>query len=60
MCQGYLAHLVLNDNTPSNVEEVRVVRHFPDVFPDDFPRLPPYRDVEFTIDLLARYGSSYL
>ena len=27
-CQGYLAHLVLNDATPSSVEEVRVVRHF--------------------------------
>ena len=51
-CQGYLAHVVLNDNTPSNVEEVGVVRHFLDVFPDDLPGLPPDRDVEFTIDLL--------
>ena len=51
-CQGYLAHVVLNDITPSSVEEVRVVRHFPDVFPEDLPGLPPDRDVEFTIDLL--------
>ena len=51
-CQGYLAHVVLNDNTPSSVEDVRVVMHFPDVFPDDLPGLPPDRDVEFTIDLL--------
>ena len=51
-CQGYLAHVVLNDITPSSVEEVRVVRQFPDVFPEDFPGLPPDRDVEFTIDLL--------
>ena len=34
-CQGYLAHVMLNDNTPSSVEEVGVVKHFPDVFPDD-------------------------
>ncbi|KAM1185400.1 hypothetical protein ACFX2G_015015 [Malus domestica] len=34
-CQGYLAHMVLNDNAPSSVEDVRVVRHFSDVFPDD-------------------------
>ena len=27
-CQGYLAHVVLNDVTPSSVEEVRVVRCF--------------------------------
>ncbi|XP_068328289.1 uncharacterized protein [Pyrus communis] len=51
-CQGYLAHMVLNDIAPSSVEDVRVVRHFPDVFPDDLPRLLPDRDVEFTIDLL--------
>ena len=51
-CQGYLAHVVLNDNTPSNVKDVRVVKYFPDVFPDDLPGLPPNRDVEFSIDLL--------
>ncbi|XP_070675714.1 uncharacterized protein [Malus domestica] len=32
-CQGYLAHVVLNDVVPSSVEEVGVVRHYPDVFP---------------------------
>ncbi|KAM1063354.1 hypothetical protein ACFX2A_028125 [Malus domestica] len=40
-CQGYLADVVLNDNTPNSVENVRVVRHFPDMFPDDLPRLSP-------------------
>ncbi|KAM1121635.1 hypothetical protein ACFX19_003335 [Malus domestica] len=51
-CQGYLAYVVLNDNVPSSVEDVRMGRHFPDVFPDDLPGLPPDRYVEFTIDLL--------
>ncbi|XP_070669050.1 uncharacterized protein [Malus domestica] len=51
-CQGYLAHVVLNDYTSTNVENVRVVRDFPDAFPDDLPGFPPHRDVEFTIDLL--------
>ncbi|KAM2554745.1 hypothetical protein TB2_018842 [Malus domestica] len=51
-CQGYLAHVVLNEDTPTRVEDVRVVRHFPNVFPDDLPRLPPDREAEFTIDLL--------
>ncbi|KAB2634440.1 hypothetical protein D8674_038701 [Pyrus ussuriensis x Pyrus communis] len=51
-CQGYLAHVILDDVTPSSVEEVGVVRHFLDVFPDDLPGLPPDRDVEFTINLL--------
>ncbi|KAM2676006.1 hypothetical protein EV1_002719 [Malus domestica] len=51
-CQGYLTHVVLNDVVPSSVEEVGVVRCYPDVFPDDLPGLPPDRDVEFSIDLL--------
>ncbi|XP_070672600.1 uncharacterized protein [Malus domestica] len=40
------------DSPSSNMEEVRVVRHFLDVFPDDLPGLPPDQEVEFTIDLL--------
>ncbi|XP_068319493.1 uncharacterized protein [Pyrus communis] len=51
-CQGYLAHVVLDEAAPSRVEDVRVVRHFPDVFPEDLPGLPPDRDMEFTIELL--------
>ncbi|KAM2283042.1 hypothetical protein ACFXTI_032206 [Malus domestica] len=38
-CQGYLAHVVLNDVASSSVVDVRVVRNFPDVFPDDLPGL---------------------
>ncbi|KAM2704288.1 hypothetical protein EV1_033633 [Malus domestica] len=51
-CQGCLAHVVLNDNTPNSVENIRVVKHFPDVFPNDLPGLLLDRDMEFTIDLL--------
>ncbi|XP_070682440.1 uncharacterized protein [Malus domestica] len=51
-CQGYLAYVVLNDVVPTRIEEVGVVRHYPDVFPDDLSGLPPDRDVEFSIDLL--------
>ncbi|KAM1318632.1 hypothetical protein ACFX2H_003744 [Malus domestica] len=51
-CQRYLAHVVLNDVVSSTMEDVRVVRHFPDVFPDDLPGLPPDRNVEFIVDLL--------
>ncbi|XP_068328194.1 uncharacterized protein [Pyrus communis] len=43
---------VKDDAVPSNVEDVRVARHFPDVFPKDLPGLPLDRDMEFTIDLL--------
>jgi hypothetical protein len=33
---------------------IRVVRDFPDVFPEELPRMPPDREVEFVIDLLPR------
>ena len=33
------------------VEDVPVVKDFPDVFPDDLPALPPKRQVEFGIEL---------
>ncbi|KAB2625910.1 S ribonuclease [Pyrus ussuriensis x Pyrus communis] len=48
----FVAHVVLDEAVPNRVEDVRVVRHFPDVFPEDLPGLPPDRDVEFTIELL--------
>jgi hypothetical protein len=31
---------------------IRVVRDFLDVFPEELPRMPPDREVEFVIDLL--------
>src|SRR4029453_4325601 len=33
------------------LEEIHVVREFPDVFPDDLPGLPPERAIEFKIEL---------
>jgi hypothetical protein len=31
---------------------IRVVRDFPDVFPEELPGMPPDREVDFVIDLL--------
>src|SRR3954469_14224168 len=33
------------------IEDVPVVRDFPDVFPEELPGIPPIREVEFVIDL---------
>ena len=35
------------------LDEIPVVRVFPDVFPDDIAGLPPERLVKFTIDLIS-------
>nr|GEZ98122.1 hypothetical protein [Tanacetum cinerariifolium] len=34
------------------LEDVSIVREFPEVFPEDLPGLPPARQVEFQIDLV--------
>ena len=34
------------------LEEIPIVREYPDVFPDDLPGMPPKRDIEFRIDLV--------
>jgi hypothetical protein len=33
------------------IKDIPVVYEFPDVFPEDLPRLPPERDIEFVIEL---------
>ncbi|KAM2208390.1 hypothetical protein ACFXTI_024397 [Malus domestica] len=55
-CQGYLAHVMVTEDTFAHVENVRVVRHFHDDFPCDLLSLPPDRKVEFTIDLIPGTG----
>ncbi|GJS94957.1 putative reverse transcriptase domain-containing protein [Tanacetum coccineum] len=34
------------------LEDISVVKEFPDVFPEDLPGIPPIRQVEFQIDLI--------
>ncbi|GJW08692.1 hypothetical protein Tco_1571115 [Tanacetum coccineum] len=34
------------------LEDIPVVKEFPDVFPEDLPSIPPIRQVEFQIDLI--------
>ena len=35
-----------------SLEEVLVVNEYLDVFPEELPRMPPDRDIEFVIDLV--------
>ena len=53
-CQGYLAYVVETGKEGTLVDEIPVVREFPDVFPNDIAGLPPEEEVEFTIDLIIR------
>ena len=51
-CKGYLAHVVDTRSSKVRLEDVPVVRDFPDVFPDDHPGLPPEREIDFPNDLV--------
>ncbi|XP_057981241.1 uncharacterized protein LOC131166682 [Malania oleifera] len=51
-CQGYLAYVNEALEGELKLEDISIVRDFPEVFLEDLPRLPPDREVEFAIDLL--------
>ncbi|GKE28729.1 putative reverse transcriptase domain-containing protein, partial [Tanacetum coccineum] len=54
-CQVYLAQVTSKKNKDKSeekrLEDVPIVREFLKVFLEDFPRLPPSRQVEYQIDL---------
>ena len=51
-CSTYLAYVIDNRDSEVKLEDIFVVRQFPDVFPEDLHGLPPDRDIEFVIDLV--------
>ncbi|GKC15183.1 putative nucleotidyltransferase, ribonuclease H [Tanacetum coccineum] len=51
-CHLFLAHVTEKEKSEKRLEDVPVIRDFPEVFPDDLPGLPPSRQVEFKIDLV--------
>ena len=38
------------------IDQVRIVREYPDVFPDVLPDMPPDRDIEFIIEVIPGTG----
>ena len=48
---GYLAYVVEVREDDVRLEDIPIVREFPDVFPDDLPGLPPDREIDFQIEL---------
>ncbi|KAA3487868.1 Transposon Ty3-G Gag-Pol polyprotein [Gossypium australe] len=49
--EAYLAFVMNAKETELKIESVPIVRECPDVFPEELPRLPPVREVEFGIEL---------
>ncbi|GJR74552.1 putative reverse transcriptase domain-containing protein [Tanacetum coccineum] len=51
-CQVSVAQVMEKKSDEKRLEDIPVVREFPEVFPEDLPGLPPVRQVEFQIDLI--------
>ncbi|GJU83209.1 putative reverse transcriptase domain-containing protein [Tanacetum coccineum] len=51
-CELFLAQVTEQESKEKRLEDVPVIRYFPEVFPKELPRLPPPRQVEFSIDLI--------
>ncbi|GJQ91750.1 putative reverse transcriptase domain-containing protein [Tanacetum coccineum] len=51
-CQVFIAQIMEKKSDDKRLEDIPVVREFPEVFPEDLPGLPPVRQVEFQIDLI--------
>ena len=55
-CQGYLAFVVDRRQEGTRLEDIPIVKEFP----DDISGLPPDREVEFTIDLIPGTEPIYI
>ncbi|GJX19395.1 putative reverse transcriptase domain-containing protein [Tanacetum coccineum] len=55
-CHIFLAHITIKETRDKSkkkqLQDVPIVKNFPEVFPEDLPGLPPTRQVEFHIDLV--------
>ncbi|GKC64507.1 putative reverse transcriptase domain-containing protein [Tanacetum coccineum] len=63
LCDEKVVHIPIDSETliirvmekksdEKKLEDIPVVKEFPDVFPEDLPGIPPVRQVEFQIDLI--------
>ena len=49
----YAAHVVeVAENETIRLEDYPILQELRDVFPNEIPRLPPKRDIDFTIELV--------
>ncbi|XP_061351788.1 uncharacterized protein LOC133296747 [Gastrolobium bilobum] len=50
--EGYLLLIESETTVDNQLQNILVVNEFVEVFPDEIPRLPPHREIEFPIELL--------
>ncbi|KAJ9545199.1 hypothetical protein OSB04_024906 [Centaurea solstitialis] len=55
-CVAFMAHVIDKKTEEKSIQDIPVVREFPEVFPEELPGLPPPQQVEFHIDLVPGAG----
>ena len=55
-CEGYLASVRDTRETELKLEDILVVKDFPNVFPEELPGLPLDREIEFASELIPVTG----
>ena len=51
-CEAYLAYVIDTVKARPSVSDIPTVSDFSDVFPEEFPGLPPQREIEVVIDVV--------
>ena len=51
-CEAYLAYVIDTKKVEPSLPDIPTVSDYPDVFPEEFPGLPPQREIEFAIDVV--------
>ena len=51
-CEAYLAYVIDTKNAEPSLSDIPIVSDYPNVFPKEFPGLPPQREIEFAIDVV--------
>ena len=50
-CEAFLALIMDSKREQVNLENIPVIREFPDVFPEELPGVPPEREVDLSLKL---------
>ena len=51
-CEAFLALVLDSKRGQVNLEDILVIKEFPDVFPEELPGLPPVREVDLSIEVI--------
>ena len=51
-CEAFLALVLYSKREQVNLENIPVIREFPDVFPEELPGVPPEREVDLSIEVV--------